>query len=381
MKKMIKRIASLAVAAVMSAAMLVGCGGGSSSASGSSNPAITYDGTSVSMEEANFYTYIMKSQYESYYGTEIWDMEIEEGVTFGDSMKDMVNDALVQMLILNSKAEDYGVSLTSEDNTSISEYIENFKANVGEETMAEEGITEGVIKSVVEKSYIASYVYDAMMTQEEVKLSDDEKADAVCVRVQHILITTTETITQDEEGNNIDMTADEIDAYKAQQKTLAESVLAKAKAGEDFQALADEYTAENAGFEFAFDKNGFDPVNYSYMVEPFYTASWQLGEGEISDLVESDYGYHIIKCISLNDETATQAAITLKENDLKYVSLDEKLLQMTEEAEYTVSEDWEAYKIVSDVVDETVAGDETAVETVTETAAETVEDTTEETEE
>ena len=381
MKKMIKRIASLAVVAVMSAAMLVGCGGGSSSASGSSNPAITYDGTSVSMEEANFYTYIMKSQYESYYGTEIWDMEIEEGVTFGDSMKDMVNNAIVRVLILNSKAEDYGVSLTSEDNTSISEYIENFKANVGEETMAEEGITEGVIKSVVEKSYIASYVYDAMMTQEEVKLSDDEKADAVCVRVQHILITTTETITQDEEGNNIDMTADEIDAYKAQQKTLAESVLAKAKAGEDFQALADEYTAENAGFEFAFDKNGFDPVNYSYMVEPFYTASWQLGEGEISDLVESDYGYHIIKCISLNDETATQAAITLKENDLKYVSLDEKLLQMTEEAEYTVSEDWEAYKIVSDVVDETVAGDETAVETVTETAAETVEDTTEETEE
>ena len=70
MKKMIKRIASLAVVAVMSAAMLVGCGGGSSSASGSSNPAITYDGTSVSMEEANFYTYIMKSQYESYYGTE-----------------------------------------------------------------------------------------------------------------------------------------------------------------------------------------------------------------------------------------------------------------------------------------------------------------------
>lgn len=381
MKKMIKRIASLAVAAAMSAAILVGCGGGSSSASGSSNPAITLEGASISMEEANFYTYIMKSQYESYYGTEIWDMEIEDGVTFGDSMKDMVNDALVQMLILNSKAEDYGVSLSSEDNTSISEYIENFKANVGEEAMAEEGITEGVIKSVVEKSYIASYVYDAMMTQEEANLSDDEKADAACVRVQHILITTTETVTKDEEGNTIDMTADEIDAYKAQQKTLAESVLAKAKAGEDFQALADEYTAENAGFEFAFDKNGFDPVNYSYMVEPFYTASWQLGEGEISDLVESDYGYHIIKCISLNDETATQAAITLKENDLKYVSLDEKLLQMTEEAEYTVSEDWEAYKIVSDVVDETVAGDETAVETVTETVAETVEDTTEETEE
>ena len=375
MKKMIKRIASLAAVIAVSAAMLVGCGG-SAGTSGKGEPAITLDGVSVSMDEANFYTYIMKSQYESYYGTEIWDMELEEGKTFGDSMKEMVNDALVQMLILNSKAEEYGVSLSSEDNTSITEYIENFKANVGEEEMAAQGITEAVIKSVIEKSYIASYTYDAMMAQEEVELSDDAKADAACVRVQHILISTTETMTQDADGNNIDMTADEAKEYKDQQKLLAETVLAKAKAGEDFQELANEYTAENAGFEFAFDKNGFDPVNYSYMVEPFYKASWELGEGEISDLVESEYGYHIIKCVSLNDETATQAAIALAENDLKYASLDEKLLQMTAEAEYTVSEGWEAYTIKSDVTAET--GAETAAEaqeTVKETAAETVEET------
>ena len=373
MKKMIKRIASLAAVIAVSAAMLVGCGG-SAGTSGKGEPAITLDGVSVSMDEANFYTYIMKSQYESYYGTEIWDMEVEEGKTFGDSMKEMVNDALVQMLIMNSKAEEYGVSLSSEDNTSITEYIENFKANVGEEEMAAQGITEAVIKSVIEKSYIASYTYDAMMAQEEVELSDDAKADAACVRVQHILISTTETITQDADGNNIDMTADEAKEYKDQQKLLAETVLAKAKAGEDFQELANEYTAENAGFEFAFDKNGFDPVNYSYMVEPFYKASWELGEGEISDLVESEYGYHIIKCVSLNDETATQAAIALAENDLKYASLDEKLLQMTEEAEYTISESWEAYTIKSDVTEET---------SVTETGAETAEtqETVKETEE
>ena len=377
MKKMIKRIASLAAVIAVSAAMLVGCGG-SAGISGKGEPAITLDGVSVSMDEANFYTYIMKSQYESYYGTEIWDMEVEEGKTFGDSMKEMVNDALVQMLIMNSKAEEYGVSLSSEDNTSITEYIENFKANVGEEEMAAQGITEAVIKSVIEKSYIASYTYDAMMAQEEVELSDDAKADAACVRVQHILISTTETITQDADGNNIDMTADEAKEYKDQQKLLAETVLAKAKAGEDFQELANEYTAENAGFEFAFDKNGFDPVNYSYMVEPFYKASWELGEGEISDLVESEYGYHIIKCVSLNDETATQAAIAMAENELKYASLDEKLLQMTEEAEYTISESWEAYTIKSDVTEETSVT-ETGAETAAETQ-ETVKETAEETE-
>ena len=371
MKKMMKRFAAFAMAAVLSVGMLAGCGNGGSGASKSSNPAITLNGASVSMEAANFYTYIMKSQYEAYYGTQIWDMEIEEGVTFGDSLKEMVNDALVQMLILNSKAEEYGVSLTSEDKTEIAEYIDNFKANVGEDVMKEEGITEAVIEEVVGMNNIARHVYDAMMLDEEVKLSDEDKANAACIRVQHILITTMDTVKEDADGNKVDMTEDEAAAYKAQQKTLAESVLAKAKNGEDFQKLADEYTAENAGFEFAFNNTGYDPVNGTSMVEEFYTASWELGEGEISGLVETQYGYHIIKCVSLNDETATNAAITQMENELKYISLDERLLQMTEEAEYTVSDSWKEYKIVSDVVDETT------VETTVETQAQSVNETEE----
>ena len=132
-------------------------------------------------------------------------------------------------------------------------------------------------------------------------------------------------------------------------------VLEKAQNGEDFQALADEYTSENAGFEFAFDKYGFDPVNYSYMVEPFYTASWELAEGEISGLVESDYGYHIIKCVSVNDEAATQAMISILENDMKNVNFETNFLQMIDEAEYTVSDAWKAVKIESPVVEETEA--------------------------
>lgn len=373
MKKMMKRIISCAAAVAVSAALLVGCGS-TTQTSDISNPALTMGNTAISMDEANFYTYIMKSQYESYYGTEIWDMEVEEGVTFGDSMKEMVNDTLVQMLILNSKADDYKVSLTDDDNTAIDAYIENFKTNVGEEVMTEEGITEEVIRSVVGKSYIASHVYDAMMAEEEVELSDEEKEEAVCVKVQHILISTTDTTTTDADGNKVDMTEDEVTAYKEQQKLLAENVLAKAKDGEDFQALSEEYTAENAGFEFSFDKTGFDPVNYVYMVEAFYTASWALGEGEISDLVESDYGYHIIKCVSLNDEEATQANIDLAKQELQASSLDEKIIKLTEEADYKVSEAWEAYKITSKVTDdsdaETEDESETKAETETGTSAE-----------
>ena len=49
------------------------------------------------------------------------------------------------------------------------------------------------------------------------------------------------------------MTDEEKEAYLAGQKAKAEEALEKAKNGEDFQTLADEYSSENAGFEFSFD--------------------------------------------------------------------------------------------------------------------------------
>lgn len=359
MKAFMKRIISVVTIGVMTAATLAGCGNkgtaGASAASG--DAAVTMDQGSISMGEARLYAYVMRNQYEAYYGSSIWDMEVEEGVTLGDSMKGVITDQLVQMIILNSQAEDYGVSLNDEDNQAVEEYVENFKTNIGEDVMEKEGFTEDNIRSVVQKSTLAGKVSQAMFDAEEVELTDEEKADATCIKVQHILISTTDTTKKDDEGNNVDMTDEEKEVYLAEQKEKAEEALARAKNGEDFQALADEYSSENAGFEFSFDKNGYDPVNMSSMVEPFYTAAWQLGEGEISALVESQYGYHIIKCVSLNDEEATQASITTAENNKKSTNLNEKVQQQVDEANYIESEAWKAYKLASETVEDETAGE------------------------
>lgn len=374
MKKFVKRIVSMIAVGAMAAATLAGCGsqGTDNGSTGSGDVALTMDQGTVSMGEARLYAYVMKSQYEAYYGSSIWDMEIEDGVTFGESMKDVITSQLVQMVILNGQAEDYGVSLSDEDNEAVEEYVENFKTNIGEDVMTDEGITEDDVRSVVQKSTLAGNVYQAMFDAEKVELTDEEKADATCIKVQHILISTTDTTKKDDEGNTVDMTDEEKEAYLAGQKAKAEETLEKAKNGEDFQTLADEYSSENAGFEFSFDKNGYDPVNMTSMVEPFYTAAWQLGEGELSDLVESQYGYHIIKCISLNDEEATAASVESAESTKKSTSLDEKLNQTMEEASYTESEAWKAYKLTSGTDEEETSGETgESAETSTETAAET----------
>ena len=79
-------------------------------------------------------------------------------------------------------------------------------------------------------------------------------------------------------------------AEKNKVKSTAETVLKKAKGGEDFDALIKLY-GEDPGMTSNPDGYVF---TYGDMVEEFEKASFALKENEISGLVETDYGYHII---------------------------------------------------------------------------------------
>lgn len=79
--------------------------------------------------------------------------------------------------------------------------------------------------------------------------------------------------------------------------TKAEQVLERVKSGEDFDKLIKEF-GEDPGMQqnvdgYLFTKNE--------MVKPFEDAAFALKDNEVSDIVETDFGYHIIKRIAFND--------------------------------------------------------------------------------
>ena len=80
-------------------------------------------------------------------------------------------------------------------------------------------------------------------------------------------------------------------AAKAQAKTKAQKILKEVKAGKDFAALAKQHSedgsAQNGG------DLGFFPQGQ--MVGPFNDAAFRLKPGTTSDLVETEFGYHIIR--------------------------------------------------------------------------------------
>lgn len=101
------------------------------------------------------------------------------------------------------------------------------------------------------------------------------------VRAKHILI-----VTQDME------TGEKYSDEKLKDaKNAIEDIYKKLKAGEDFDKLMNEY-CQDPGI--ATNPSGY-VFTYGQMVEEFEKTAFELSIGEISEIVETPYGYHIIK--------------------------------------------------------------------------------------
>lgn len=98
---------------------------------------------------------------------------------------------------------------------------------------------------------------------------------------------------------------------EAAAQASAEEVLVKLQAGEDFAKLAEQYSAdsfsaENGGDLDWFGKGAMDPA--------FEEASYALGqEGDVSELVKSSFGFHIIKLTGIKAEQVTPFAELVEE--------------------------------------------------------------------
>jgi peptidyl-prolyl cis-trans isomerase C len=84
-------------------------------------------------------------------------------------------------------------------------------------------------------------------------------------------------------------------ATKAKVKTEAEGVLAKVKKGADFAGLAKQYSQDQGSAANGGDL-GFVPRGQT--VPAFEQAAFALKPGQLSDLVESPFGFHIIKALA-----------------------------------------------------------------------------------
>jgi hypothetical protein len=98
------------------------------------------------------------------------------------------------------------------------------------------------------------------------------------IRVRHILITPAGSSAEADEA--------------ARQR--ATELLERARAGEDFAALARRYSNDVASKEKGGDLGSF---THGAMLEAFEAAAFRLRPGDLSDVVKTEVGYHVILCL------------------------------------------------------------------------------------
>ncbi len=138
----------------------------------------------------------------------------------------------------------------------------------------------------ITNDYIASEYLTRILKEDEITENDvrlyydthrDEFKTAEMVKARHILIKVDRCTTEEE---------------KNKAREITREILKRIKAGESFEKLALEFSddtrTKNKGGDLGYIRRGM-------MVPAFENALFELGPGEVSDIVETNFGFHIIK--------------------------------------------------------------------------------------
>ena len=237
--------------------------------------------------ELMVYLSTMKNQYEGVFGAGIWDTSID-GVKLEQNVKDRALEDLAQIKVMVLMAKERGVELSETEQENAAKSAKEYEQSLGEKGMESLGVDADVVLKMYQEYALANKLYNTIIGEVNPEISDDE---ARIITVSHIFL---KTYSKDEAGNKVPFSAEK------KQKVYEKAVEIQKKALEpeqDFGALAAEYS-DDSNLSYSFGKGEMD-IN-------FEKAAFMLDNNAISDVVESENGYHIIKCLSTYEKEGTE---------------------------------------------------------------------------
>lgn len=293
---------------------------------------MTVGGYDIDVEEYRYYFLNLKSQIsggdDSYWEGEATETTDEEGNTITQTaeeskrerlsqLKDYAITYLVNNYCVEQLAKDNNVSLTAEEIQAVEDEYNETKASYESSEDADYDTFEDYLTSTycTKELYLKSTTRQALEEKVVRTLYEEDFRENLLpqyVHCQHILFSTTSVTAEtqavpddatDEEKEEINASNDKaLEDAKSEIKAKAEEVLQQIRDGADFEEMLAEYN-EDPG-ETINDDGSVDGYYFKSgtMVEAFEDVAFSLEDNEVSDLVETSYGYHIIKKIPITDD-------------------------------------------------------------------------------
>ena len=303
-----KKFAAILLALVLALGCMTGCG------SKNGDTVMSVEGVDVSFDEYMYYLKTAASTLTSYYQSSTGGGVDWEGVCIFDKTKTnaewCINEALynaAQGCVIMSKGKSMNCLPTDEQLQTLDDNIATIRKNYEdqddpdaafESALNGQGFTLDSFKQVNKINFTLANIFASLYGENGEKVSDDTLKGYIdengFMTSAHILFKTSEDV----EGEDGKTTTKELsDDAKAEKKAKAE------KLAKELQAIKDDEQRKEKFFEYMKEYSE-DPGKESYpngycftegvMVTEYTDATKALKDYEVSDVVESQHGYHII---------------------------------------------------------------------------------------
>lgn len=255
------------------------------------------DGHQITQEEFDKDFQVYKDLYERQLGEGALDQEGIDGKTMGESLEESILEKLIMERLIQDDNEEKGIQVTEED---LQEYIEEYKESIGGEesyqqflqsnNLSDEYFVDNMMKELRGRKHKEDFLEGITVSQERAReYYEENRDDLVEINASHILL------------------GSEAEALDVEQRL---------DAGEDFAQLA---TSESLDSVSAVNGGNLGYFGKGQMIPEFEEVAFQLEEGEISDVVRTEVGYHIIK---------------LQDKRESFDDLEDKVTEIIREQEY-----------------------------------------------
>ena len=287
---------------------------------------LTVNGDAVTADEYSGYMLYNMQYYASMYAqmglTDLWANE-DMAKSLGASMPEAAEQQAIYARVVMQKFNELGLKLSYNEQKEMASVRRNSIANTSKDAylnqIAQFGFSDQTYQNFMYISQCYQALNDYYFGENGVNTPSDEDIQKYYednyITAKHILITT------------VDPASGETKRTDEEAKKEAQSILDRINAGEDFDTLMNQYS-EDTGL--SNNPNGYT-FTEGQMVTEFYDGAKALAEDEVSELVKSSYGYHIIKRVKLDDSQLDN----FKSDIVSAISgsMDELLQQWIDEAQ------------------------------------------------
>ena len=323
-----KKFVAIMLVSVLALGCLAGCG------SKKEDTVMTVDGVDVSFDEYMYYLNTAASTLINYYQASTGGGVDWDGVCIYDKTKTnaewCINEALynaAQGCVIMSKGKSMNALPTDEQLKSLEDNISKIRKNYEEsddpdaafaDALNGQGFTLESFKAVNKINFTLGNIFTSLYGENGEKLSEEKLQNYIeengYMTSAHILFRTKEDV----KGENGQTTQEELsDSAKAEKKAQAEKLCKELKAIKDDTQRKEKFFEYMKEYSEDPGKESF-PNGYCFtegtMVEEYTDTTRELKNYEVSDVVESDFGYHIIMrlpTVSSDVDTANQYGYTL----------------------------------------------------------------------